>query len=262
MYHFLPDSLWNHPTWLQAYRQSLTVPYDDFLENYILESDFYRMEIDGSEIGLVGIHGNLLTYFFVAPVFLHQAHSAFAAVLAQFSLAEAFVPTSDRHFLNVVLEFSQTFSIQALHFSPTERPVRPPEFPANQLRAATPTDLNAVVNLTGDFLDKWEDRINRQEIFLLEDSGEILGLGVLVKNVLMEHCLGTGMFTRPEARQRGVGRSIILHLKDMVRRRGFTPVPGCWYFNHESRRTLESAGYLAVSKLLRFSFTRSLPPAP
>jgi hypothetical protein len=32
---------------------------------------------------------------------------------------------------------------------------------------------------------------------------------------------------------------------------GLTPVAGCWYYNRESRLTLESAGYITKSKLLR-----------
>ena len=86
---------------------------------------------------------------------------------------------------------------------------------------------------------------------MLEKDAEILGIGVLEKNRIMDRCIGTGMLTKESQRGRGVGRSIILHLKAMVYELGMTPVPGCWYYNTNSRKTLESAGYITKSKLLR-----------
>ena len=32
------------------------------------------------------------------------------------------------------------------------------------------------------------------------------------------------------------------------------PLSGCWYCNHNSRRILEAAGMVAVTRLLRFEF--------
>ena len=135
-----------------------------------------------------------------------------------------------------------------------ERVVRPPEFSREHLRLAKTEDLQAVEQLAGDFLDKYDERIKDRHIYLLEAQGELIGLGVLVDNVIMRNCIGTGMFTKESWRGKGVGRSIILHLKDIVHEMGKKPVPGCWYYNTNSKATLESAGYVTKSKMLRFHF--------
>ena len=70
----------------------------------------------------------------------------------------------------------------------------------------------------------------------------------------MRNCKGTGMFSKEDKRRNGVGRSIIIHLKSICHEMGVTPVPGCWYYNINSKKTLESAGYISKSKLLRFTF--------
>ncbi|GAB4114986.1 MAG: hypothetical protein Fur005_23330 [Roseiflexaceae bacterium] len=72
----------------------------------------------------------------------------------------------------------------------------------------------------------------------------------------MERCVGTGMLAKASRRGQGIGRSIILHLKAIVQEQGLIPVPGCWYYNTNSRRTLESAGYITRSKLLRIGFAK------
>jgi len=88
----------------------------------------------------------------------------------------------------------------------------------------------------------------------MEADDTLIGLGVLVENKIMKNCIGTGMFTRENRRGEGIGRSIIIHLKAIAHELRKTPVPGCWYHNTNSRKTLESAGYISKSKLLKFKF--------
>jgi GNAT superfamily N-acetyltransferase len=164
------------------------------------------------------------------------------------------VPTTDLGFLSVALEFYTQLEIQALHFSETNAVVRPPEFARDQFRLATEADVRSVEQLASDFLDRYVGRIRAQHIYVLENQNELLGLGVLVPNQIMRNCIGTGMFTRKDRRGRGVGRSIVLHLRTIAHELGKTPIPGCWYYNTNSRKTLESAGYVSQSKLLKFYF--------
>lgn len=89
---------------------------------------------------------------------------------------------------------------------------------------------------------------------MLRENDEFLGVGVIVNNVIVKNCKGTGMFTNEKYRQKGVGRSIILPLKDICHAAGVTPIPGCWYYNHNSKRTLESAGYVTKTRLLNVEF--------
>lgn len=122
------------------------------------------------------------------------------------------------------------------------------------LSLATLADLEEIKKITGDFIDKHEERIEARQLYILRENGEFLGLGIIVDNVIMKNCKGTGMFTNEKYRQRGVGRSIILHLKDICHESGIIPLPGCWYYNHNSKRTLESAGYISKTRLLKIDF--------
>jgi len=115
-------------------------------------------------------------------------------------------------------------------------------------------DLDDIQEITGDFTDNHVERIKAGKLYVLKENSVFLGLGIIVDNVIMKNCKGTGMFTNEKQRQRGVGRSIILHLKDICHENGIIPLPGCWYYNHNSKKTLESAGYISKTRLLRIDF--------
>jgi GNAT superfamily N-acetyltransferase len=248
------SSLSDNQLYLDDDVAGIAIPYDDFLEEHILQSAIYSLFYQGEHIGFCGVGEQRVNIFFVRHDRFRLANEIFADVKAQFDIHEAFVPTTDLGFLSVALEQYSRIEIQALHFTETPAVIRPPKFARDHFRLATESDVPAVEQLAGDFLDRYAERISQQQIYLLEEDREPIGLGVLTENILMPNCVGTGMFTREDRRGQGIGRSIIIHLQAIAHELGKTPVPGCWYHNVNSRKTLESAGYVSKSKLLRFHF--------
>jgi len=62
------------------------------------------------------------------------------------------------------------------------------------------------------------------------------------------------MITLEAKRQNGAGRSILIHLADICKENGFIPISGCYYYNHLSKKTIESAGKYSKTRLLNVSF--------
>lgn len=236
--------------YLEEYKKQISIPYDDFLEAYILESAFYFIEIGGQRCGFFGINENLLTILFVDDLHFSYGNELFTEIKRKHPIQAAFVPTTDIAALSIILEDYKEIQIQALHFTDTNRPVRPAEFGKEYFRRAEMADLDEIQKIAGDFLEDYAAKITAKELYVLEKDEEILGIGVLEINRIMDNCMGPGMLTKESQRGRGVGRSITLHLKAIVYDMGMTPVPGCWYYNTNSRKTLESAGYISKSKLL------------
>jgi len=254
MLTYQSSSLVGNKEYVDDYIESISIPYDDFLEEHILHSAIFSIFLEEKHIGFFGKQEHLLTIFFIPDEYFYKANEVFADILVRFDVREAFVPTTDLGFMSVALEKFESLEIQALHFTEANLVIRPPEFPRECFRLATVNDRGAIEQLAGDFLDKYDQRIKNNQIYVLEEGNEMIGLGVLVDNQIMRNCIGTGMFTKESRRGEGVGRSIILHLKAIAHALGKTPVPGCWYYNVNSKKTLESAGYISKSKLLRFRF--------
>ena len=248
---FLKTEIERISTFIEKYRKQISIPYDDFLEDIIVESQFYSIEIASQKCGFFGINNSHLTILYIDDIYFSAGVGIFEKVKRAYELKDAFIPTTDIDALSIILENYKEIKIQALHFSDTARSVRPAEFGMEYFRLAKMADLDEIQGLADDFLDNYEDVIGKKELYVLEKEKEILGIGIVVRNKIMENCISIGVLTKESKRKLGVGRSIILHLKSIAYELELTPVAGCWYYNAESRLTLESAGYITKSKLLR-----------
>lgn len=250
--HFSESDFDSNSAFVQKYTNQISIPYDDFLEDFIVESQLYSIGIGPQKCGFFGIHNNTrLTILYIDDIYFSKGISIFEKIKSTYMLKDAFIPTTDIASISIILENYQEMKLQALHFSDSGRPVRPAEFEKKYFRLAEMENLDEIQSFAGDFLDDYDALITTRQLYILEKENEMLGIGIIVKNKIMENCMSIGVFTKESKRKLGVGRSIILHLKDIVAEIGMTPVAGCWYYNTESRLTLESAGYITKSTLLR-----------
>lgn len=248
---FIASDIESNSALIEKYKQQIRIPYDDFLEDFILESKFYSIEIGSEKCGFFGVNNKLLTILYIDDLYFAKGNRIFESIKNTYTPKDAFIPTTDIAALSIILENYKEIKIQALHFLDSGRLVRSAEFGKEHFRLAKMADLAEIQESAGDFLDDYETIIAAKELYVLEKKEEILGIGIVVRNKIMENCISIGVFTKESKRELGVGRSIVLHLKDVAHRLGMTPVAGCWYYNTNSRLTLESAGYITKSKLLR-----------
>ncbi len=249
--HFTESVIESNIVFIDKYKKQILVPYDDFLEDFIIGSKFYLIGIGTEKCGFFGINDKRLTILYIDDHHFAKGNKILETVKATYKLKDAFIPTSDFALLSIVLENYTEIKIQALHFLDSRRSVRSAEFGKEYFRLANLEDLDEIQECAGDFLEDYEMIIDAKELYVLEKEEEILGIGIIVRNKIMKNCMSIGVFTKENRRKLGVGRSIILHLTDIVYDLGMTPVAGCWYYNTSSRLTLESAGYITKSKLLR-----------
>ena len=74
-----------------------------------------------------------------------------------------------------------------------------------------------------------------------------------------QHCnsrgvASCGMFVAELARRQGIGAAIIAYLIERCTKMKLRPVAGCWYYNHNSKKTLEKAGMFTQTGLLKISY--------
>ncbi len=244
----------------QAYLATLSGVYDNFLEDHILDSDCHRIQDGDRTIGLLAVHGNtMLTVFHIGLADLRLAQPAFNAALATFGLSCAFVPTCDELFLSLAMDRHVRIEKQAYFFLDSGRTMRAPEYGRASLLPVPREQWDEVNARTENFFDevlapKVRDGHVPYEIYELRSDDGILGYGLREGTRIFTGFDCIGMYVMPAHREKGVGRSIILHLKDICREAGQGALPGCWYYNHNSKRTLESAGFVTKTRLLKVFF--------
>lgn len=237
---------------IHDYTHTLSSPFDSFLEEHILASDFYVIRDEIREIGYCAIHdGQLLTQFYIQPSHVKDAQTLFSQVIEQLSVKSLFVPTCDELFLSLVLDKDFQITKQAYFFQDSNLKIPENEsFKDDIFAPATLNDLLPIQQMCGDFLDHYEKRIVDGELFTYYRGAALLGIGVLEKSKLLYEMASIGMFTNEAYRKQGIGKNIILKLKKWCYNHDLSPICGCWYYNEASKRTLESAGMMTRTRLL------------
>ena len=238
------------------YLGSLSSPFDSFLEDHILESQFHRILIDDQEVGSFGIHGNaLLTHFHLVGPARRYGQQALAEVLKQTRVKAAFVFTGDEFFLSHALDTDSDLKKQAYFFVEGNTQVAL-QAPAIELtyKLAQLSDAVDIRAISEDFLDKHEERIQKRQLHVGIHAGQLVAIGIIEYSRLLQKHASIGMFTHEAFRQKGVGTSTIRYMRSVCHAEGIRPMAGCWYYNHESKKTLEAAGMVTQTRLLRFEF--------
>ncbi|MDR3645050.1 MAG: hypothetical protein P4M02_08255 [Clostridia bacterium] len=244
---------------VSQYLKTLNGVSEDFWESHILESAFYQIIADEKAVGYFAIHAqNKITQFYMQDKYLCLAQPVFKKILDDYAIKTAFVATSDPLFLPLCLDFHKSVEMQAYFFDGSiQNSVREPEFNRKCIRPVEAGELEAVKILTGDFFDSLTEndlKSGQTMLYRLVSEGETLGFGITVPNRLLTGYWSVGMITLEPYRQKGVGRSIQMHLADICRENGVIPISGCWYYNHNSKRTIESAGRYSKTRLLNVIF--------
>jgi GNAT superfamily N-acetyltransferase len=239
------------------YRRSLSATYDSYLEKIIDGSQFHRVSVDGVEIGGFAINdGSLLTYFHLVGGAIRRSPEVWAWVMGEFPITAANVPTCDEQFLSQALDDYREIKKQGCSFIEGGRNVETDI--GVTFRPSIESDLETIVAVSGDFLEPVADRMANGEIHVGVDSGgEMVAVGLAEPAIFLGNYASIGMFTHSEHRNRGIGTAMIRYLRRVCRDAGITPICGCWYYNDASRRTLEAAGMVTKSRLLRFEYDRS-----
>jgi GNAT superfamily N-acetyltransferase len=239
---------------IQEYVSTLQSPIDSFLEEHIINSTFYMINVNNEAVGYYAIFKDqLLTQFFLKVSLYSKSQELFKQVLASHPISSIFVPTSDEFLLSTVLDQDYKLNKQAYFFQDSKVPLSQEKlYKGGQFRKAELSDVEPIIEVSQDFFDRLEERIEEGQIFVFMNESNLLGVGIMEKSILQEGYASIGMFVNDAFRKQGIGRTIIHQLKEWCYQNDLTPICGCWYYNTNSKLTLESAGMVSKTRLLNF----------
>jgi GNAT superfamily N-acetyltransferase len=250
---FIPSPMSGLSTF-SAYLASLSSPIDTFLEEHLLASQFFKIIIADQEAGHIAIHENtLLTQFHLVGPARRFGQQALATALQQHSITSAYVPTCDEFFLSHALDTYAELKKQAYFFVEGDTKLEPPASELSYRRAEL-SDAAALRAISGDFVDKHEARIENGELYVGTRNDALIAIGLIERGKLLKQHASIGMFTHEAHRQQGIGTQTIRFMRSVCHAKGLIPIAGCWYYNHASKKTLEAAGMVTKTRLLRVEF--------
>lgn len=244
---------------IRRHLQSLPRPIDSFLEDHVHDSKHYVIRALGDRAGFASIYsGGLVTQFSLSPAYQHFGQAAFQALRKLENVGAAFVPTCDEFFLAHAIDDYRQLLKQAYFFE-----VRPSSSSSSSsaaaageyaLKVAAASDEETIREHSGELFGDVGMHIARGELFSTHRAGVCVGFGIMAKSQLQRGVASIGMFTLEAFRGGGVGAATIALLIQECSTRGMRAVAGCWYYNHPSKRTLERAGMVTGTRLLRVEY--------
>lgn len=238
---------------------------DGFWNDMVYEAEPYTINIDNNIIGFVAIgnawdEGKMFRAIYFQPNMRRYAKEIFEQLIKQFDISAALVASNDEHFICLAFETMQklktNFEMQAYNFT-YGKPIKKAAYPIESIIKLSPEDYNKMNTLTDGQWEGCFDNPNNQ-FYALKMDNKIMGYGSISSPLAFnKNNVDIGNFTLPEYRMTGVGRSIIIHLAEIAKKQGFTPVCGCWYGNKESVATLQSSGFIPNSRIFYVRFNRT-----
>ncbi|CAN5497432.1 hypothetical protein BH10CHL1_BH10CHL1_27540 [soil metagenome] len=237
------------------YLTRLSSPIDSFLEDHIVASTHYGIWLGMEEVGYCSIHQtNLVTQYYLLDQYKSYGQAIFQQIKRLESVQAAFVPTADEFFLAHALDEYKQIEKQAYFFQMPKALIDLPLAAGVDGRLAQLEDSAFIKANTGDFFGDLAGEVQRGEIYLIDQGQFCVGFGVLVKSKLFPNWASIGMYTIEKFRNQGIGRQIIHYLLNKCHQQGLTAIAGCWYYNHLSKKTLESAGMYTQTRLLKIGY--------
>jgi GNAT superfamily N-acetyltransferase len=230
---------------------------DSFWEDHVLESNTYKILAEGKAIGFFAIHQkHLLTLFNLETEYIHYAQELFNRVKHYEEVFDAFIPTGDELFLSLALDDFSKLEKQAYFSMDSQREIDSSKI--NQdfiLKLAEVENLDLIERFSDNFFgESLKYHVEAGHIYIARLLNEVVGYGIIDYGRVIPHFASIGMFVRPEYRGQGMATNILFSLKNVVHEKGLQPISGCWYYNHNSKKSVQSAGMCSKTRLLRIHF--------
>lgn len=265
MYNFIESSYDQNREYFNRYIKNLSYNIESFQEEHILNSRVFSIFVEEKHQGyfafaekVFDIEGfTVLTQFMLEPQVLKDSQQIFNQILEEYEIKSAFAASGDELLLSLAMDFHKSVTMQAYIHTDGKADVRSAEFPRSCMLPVKAEELPEVLRLTNNYFDFLLEPRKKDmfQLYVLKDRDIVLGFGLLEAGEIVKDTYSLGIYTMAEHRQKGVGRSIMMHLKDICYEKGLKPITGCNWYNKKSKATLESAGFVSKTRLFKIEFT-------
>ena len=235
------------------------ITVDSFWEDHVLKSKHYKMMYQDVMAGYFAIHkGSTIVLFNVFPLYANQAQELFARVKKYESVKNAMVVTGDEFFISHCFDNFSRIEKQAYFSIYTDKKIPKGRQLEIGLKLADIDKDHDILKLSGDFFDgiitEIRDGCDHLEVYIAEHNGNIVGFGVIDWGRVIKDIASIGMYVCEQYRRQGLGANLLQALKQLSVDKGYRVFSGCGYYNHNSKKTMESAGAYSKTRLMRFYF--------
>lgn len=250
----------DNASFIRQYYEMNRITVDSFWEDHIIGSNHYQIINNQDVIGFFAIYEkHMLTLFHIFEHHAQLGQELFQKVKRYEQVTNAFVPTGDEFFLSLCIDNFMRIEKQAYFSIYRDEQIESDKLKDLELIRILTEVETELLSLAGDFFDEdTADRIlngsDYFQVYKVLHSGELVGFGVVELGRVVKSNASIGMFVIEERRKKGYASNILKSLQRLVESKGYQAISGCWYYNHNSLKSMESAGAYSKTRLLRVYF--------
>ena len=246
-------------SFVQSNIKEYRIKVDTYWDGFAIWSNHYLMTCGNETVGYFAINRkDTISLFNVFPYYANQAQELFARVKKYEEVTNAIVLTGDELFLSHCLDGFARIEKEQFNAIFTDK-----DMPNRRNIRLRPVDFNSnddkeLLRLTGEYysgsIAAHEEGRYHMDLYIGEDGGEAIGIGCIDKSRVVDDMASIGMFVYENKRHQGYGSSILRGMRDIVSEMGYRVFAACWHSNHNSKKSMESAGAYTKTRLVRFYF--------
>lgn len=245
----------------QEYRSTLHLPPDDMWTAFADQAEPAAVQYGESTIGSVSVDDDgTLHRFFVRPDFEQHRATVLDAVMSGRKITSAIVSTADPGAYSALMLRAGSATTEALLYSHEREPQGrslddvTPAVVADHRRACA-----FVAEATGgssEFVVPYmSERIEREELFLLDAHGEIVAIGERRLDRYSEGHAHLGIVVGETRRGEGLGGAMMNTLVSMCSREVLTPLCSTTPENAAAQTLIHRAGFDSRHSVLRLTLS-------
>lgn len=245
----------------ELYINGLPYSQDLNVEENVWGSRYYKIMMDSVNAGYFCIDPEkTLWEFYLAESALVHSQEIFKYLIDMNYIAAAECKTYDHLLMSLCFDFHKKAACSAYLFrDDTDVKYSLSPFENIKIRLAAKEDFDSLSQINKiaegvDFFHDLEEDIRNGEVFVFYYGNELLGAGTCKKIWHNMNHRDIGMVVAEKHRKKGIGTFIIVKLREYCHSNNLIPVCGCWYYNYESKKTLEKAGFITKHRVIRFYF--------
>lgn len=245
----------------ELYMNELPYSQDLNAEENVWVSQYYKIIMDSVSVGYFCVDSEkTLWEFYLIESVLMYSQEVFKFLIDMNYIVAAECKSYDHLLMSLCFDFHKKAACSAYLFRDgTDVKYSLSPFENIKIRLAVKEDFNSLSKINNiaegvNFFHNLEEDIRNEEVFIFHSDSELLGVGTCKKIWHTMNHRDIGMVVAEKHRNKGIGTFIIIKLKKYCYNNNLIPVCGCWYYNYESKKTLEKAGFIAKHRIIKFYF--------
>ncbi len=249
------------------YLHTLNAPMDGMWESVIIsQALFWEMQDEERHVGHFCLDAsNSLLRFFLIEEYQAQAQEIFHQVISTYELRDAIASTGETLYFALCLDFQRSVTPQSYLFRDQRHIKVPIDLLTHSFRKAERRELETLVRFyqensegPGEWIEPFlRERLDREEVFVGFSQHTLVATGECIPSQSQPPFADLGVVVAQSYRGKGLGRSVLLHLKERCYEAGWKPICSCAVDNHASKKAIEGAGFLSEQRSVKVTFLPS-----